>query len=233
MEIEMKRAVFSDFDGTLSDGYIAMEFLEFLHIKNLYSNNCYHTQMQLIEDFKNNQITYGDWICRWAEVWADGMKDQKADIIEKNAKEFYATFRKNIYKSSFDVMDEFGKKGFHKVIVSVGSYEVIVLAAAELGADYVFATRCEMIDGIYTGRLASDLHLMTGKADCIKRYAIDNDISLENSAAMGDSIHDASMLELVGFPVALNPSEELMSLAKKKGYAIRTYSNILEEIKKM
>ena len=226
-----KKGVFSDFDGTLSGGYASMEFLDYLFSRDMYSKEKYLKQMELVQGYKNKKVTYDGWIQGWAELWAQGLHGQKEEIIDQAAKDFFKGFEKNIYGSSFEMMKHLKLNNFQLVLVSVGAYEVAALACSNLNMDYTIATKCEKKNGIYTGKLSTNLHFPTGKADAIIKYAKDNGISLSKSYAMGDSIHDASMLEIVGKPITLNASPDLKLVAENKNWPMADYNNVLEYIK--
>ncbi|MBU4456618.1 MAG: HAD hydrolase family protein, partial [Nanoarchaeota archaeon] len=72
-----------------------------------------------------------------------------------------------------------------------------------------------------------------GKRKKIKNISDTKKIPLENCIAMGDSISDIEMLELVGIPIVLNPSLDLFDFTKEKKWTIFKHNNILEEIKKL
>jgi hypothetical protein len=55
-------------------------------------------------------------------------------------------------------------------------------------------------------------------------YAAAHDIDLAESVAYADSTSDLPMLEIVGFPVAVNPETRLASLARKRGYLVENFT---------
>ncbi len=58
----MKKAIFSDIDGTLSSGYISLEFLEFLHGKKLFSSIEFEKSLKMAQDYKNGSLSYMGWL---------------------------------------------------------------------------------------------------------------------------------------------------------------------------
>ncbi|MBI5064790.1 HAD family phosphatase [Candidatus Woesearchaeota archaeon] len=226
------KAVYSDFDGTLSDSDISMEFLNFLFENKLYSGKSYEEQMKLVKRFEERSISYEQWTDAWAVAWAQGLKGQEEEIINSASGDFYPSFRNNIYKSSFDLMKVFRDKNFYSVLVSVSAQEVINIAAQDLKMDDVIATRCETNGGIYTGRLLSNLHTLEGKEEAIRKYIFGTPLFLDLSVALGDTEHDAGMLSLVAHPVALNPSVSLDKIAKKNNWQRHTHETILDYVQR-
>ena len=226
----MKRYLFSDFDGTLSKGLSSMEFMEFLHARNLHSHEAYEKQMKLLEDYKKKTLSYNDWLPLWARFWAKGVMGQKEKEILSAAQEFYKDFRHNIYSSSYKVMSILKNKGYHLTLISVGAYEIIELASKDLGMDDTIATKLEIKNGLYADKIKTELHSLRGKAETLDKHHMS---SLKEFIAMGDSAHDISMLEKAAYPIALNPTKELKQIAQKRGWQIYTHKNIINYIKNL
>ena len=55
-------------------------------------------------------------------------------------------------------------------------------------------------------------------------------IALNDCFALGDTVHDIQILDMVAKPIALNPDFSLLSIAKEKGYLVADYNNILKKI---
>jgi phosphoserine phosphatase len=106
--------------------------------------------------------------------------------------------------------------------VSSSPEEVVRPLAGRIGVEDVLATRAEIRDGRYTGRL--DFYCYRDdKAEAIRRLAEEQGIDLERSFAYSDSVTDLPMLESVGNPVAVNPDRELRRLAQQRGWRIRDF----------
>ncbi|MBI4918491.1 hypothetical protein HY837_01065 [archaeon] len=228
---QLNKAVYSDFDGTLSKSDISLEFTDFLFENKLYSEKCYSEHSKLVENFKSGKISYVDWNKDWAFYWGEGLKGQKEDVIKNAAVDFYPQFRKNIYPSSFEIMQEFGNKKYHRVTISVSAYEVIRIASEDLQMDDALATKCEIIDGVYTGRVLTRLHLPGGKKETVIEYVNNTNLFLDQSVVLGDTRMDEGMMSIVGTAVALNPSEELRITAQEKKWYVRDHTNILEFVR--
>ena len=221
----MKRVLFSDFDGTLSQGQIGMEFLDYLHENDLHDRQCYQQQQSLVIDCKNGKISHNEWIDQWAYVWAEGLKGFDERRIADAAQNFYSGFKHNIYDSSFAIREHFN--GIGLVLISVGPYEVIDLASKDLDMGETIATKCEIKDSVYTGNILTGLHTPTGKAEALRDYAREHGTDLKCAIAFGDSAHDLSMLSVVGNPVVVNPSKELEKIANERNWPVRNKDNII------
>lgn len=228
-----KKVVFSDFYGTLSKEYISGEFLDFLHRNRLYPADYYAKQMQVIDDYVNQRISYNERIKKWASLWSQGLAGQRQDLVSQAAQEFYPSFRDDIYQVSFEIMREFGSKQYCRVIISAGAYEAVAMAGTDLGADHTLATKCEVKDGVYTGRLATRLHLPEGKEEAVIDFLNTNGFSLGDTIGMGDTEQDIYILEIVATPIALNPSELFKMYAKRRHWHVHDHESILPFVKKL
>ena len=58
------------------------------------------------------------------------------------------------------------------------------------------------------------------RAQAMMDYADLHDLDLRESVAYADSTSDLPMLDVVGFPVAVNPETRLAALARKRGWLV-------------
>lgn len=231
MKNDITKIAFCDFDGTLSKGFISMEFLDYVYKNKVYSKQNYKNQMDLYTQAQAKKISYEYWCKRWGEEWAAGLKNQTYSIIEKQAKEFFKQFKANIYNSSYPLMKSLKEAGYYIITVSVGAYDVVNLAASELKMNECYATKLEFKDETCTGKLITDIHIPGGKEKAIKKIIKEKNIPFKNCIALGDSASDMEMFELVKKPIALNPTPELLKIAQQKKIPYFNHENVLEGIK--
>jgi HAD superfamily hydrolase (TIGR01490 family) len=105
-------------------------------------------------------------------------------------------------------------------LVSASAIEIVQALADELGFAGAIATEAEVVDGVYTGRLARPFLHGIGKADAIAALAADEGYDLSLSFAYSDSHNDLPMLELVGIPVVINPDARLAAVAYSRGWPV-------------
>jgi HAD superfamily hydrolase (TIGR01490 family) len=127
-----------------------------------------------------------------------------------------------IYQEALDLIALHKGHGRKVFLVSSSPQEVVKPLAERLGADDVIATRAEIVDGKYTGRLEFYCY-REQKAEAIRESAEREGIDLAGSHAYSDSITDLPMLDAVGHPVAVNPDRELRKVAQQRGWRIRDF----------
>jgi HAD superfamily hydrolase (TIGR01490 family) len=119
----------------------------------------------------------------------------------------------------------------HQIVLQSGTLEPLARAAAqamavELGLRgitvkiRVCATRLEGMDGKWTGRILGEAMFGEAKARAAKQLAEDLQLDLERCYAYGDSLNDRWLLAMVGNPAAVNPSNDLASLAQTFGWPV-------------
>jgi HAD superfamily hydrolase (TIGR01490 family) len=128
----------------------------------------------------------------------------------------------SVYAEALALMKEHRAAGRDVVIVSASGVEVVEPIAQMLGADHVIATRMEIVDGRYTGEVAS-YNFGEHKAESISELAAERDYDLAECYAYSDSETDAPMLDLVGHGYVVNPDRSLRRKAAEHGWQTLTF----------
>lgn len=120
-----------------------------------------------------------------------------------------------VYAESLSLVERHRRRGEPVYIVSATLQEIVEAIADDLGFDGALGTRCEVVDGRYTGKAIRALHA-ENKAAAIRELPYD----LAASTAYSDSHTDLPFLEAVGNPVAVNPDKRLRRIATERGWPI-------------
>jgi HAD superfamily hydrolase (TIGR01490 family) len=142
--------------------------------------------------------------------------DQVREIV---AETLHTVVDPIVYDEAVNLITSHRQSGRDVVIVSASGTEVVDPIGEMLGADRTLATELEVVDGRYTGEMARYMY-GPEKARAIQQLADQHGYDLSISYAYSDSITDAPMLELVGFPAAVNPDKELRKLAQSRDWPI-------------
>jgi HAD superfamily hydrolase (TIGR01490 family) len=128
-----------------------------------------------------------------------------------------------IYAEALELIEEHRNAGRKTVIISSSPIETVEPLGEYLDVDAVIATLARLDDeGRYTGDLefyAYGPH----KAEAIREMAVTEGIDLARSYAYSDSITDLPMLELVGYPVVVNPDRDLQRIAREREWEVREF----------
>ncbi len=131
-----------------------------------------------------------------------------------------------VYAEPLELAERHQERGERVYIVSAALQEIVDALALELGFDGAIGSRCEVVDGVYTGRSLRAAH-GEGKAAATRELAEREGIDLAVSTAYSDSHTDIPFLEVVGNPVAVNPDRELRRAAAERGWPTLEFSELL------
>ena len=106
--------------------------------------------------------------------------------------------------------------------VRLATLDLFTTPLAEL-FDEVVASRMSARDGVLTGYLALPPLVDEARAQWLKDYANRRGLDLSRSHGYGDSISDASWLQLLGRPVAVNPDLPLYRTASRLHWPIEDW----------
>lgn len=127
-----------------------------------------------------------------------------------------------VYDEAVSLIEMHHAAGRDVIIVSTSGAEMVEPIGAMLGADHVVATRMEVADGKYTGKIRFYAYA-ENKAKAINDLARKRGYDLPNCYAYSDSVTDVTMLEAVGNPFAVNPDKELRKIAKERDWPILVF----------
>jgi phosphoserine phosphatase len=103
--------------------------------------------------------------------------------------------------------------GGKAAVVSGGFHEVLDPVAEALGLDYWRANRLEVVDGVLTGSLVGRVIDGQAKADTLQEWALESDIPLRQTVAVGDGANDLTMMALAGLSVGFDAKAPVRDLA--------------------
>jgi len=218
-------AVF-DFDGTLRQGHITQTFMDELYKNHLFNEQEYAFQKEIFNQSCTSQLSYNEWLDKWAISWGKAFKGFHQKDILSIAGEVYKKHKNDLYYSSKELIKFFNDKNYKTLIISGGACEVIELFSKYLGVNHSISTKLEIVNGKYTGKMLSKIHTSEGKAIALNAFLSKNGIN-QPVFVFGDSAGDLAILNQAANPITLNADKELKLIALKKDWPIKTYKNIM------
>ncbi len=129
-----------------------------------------------------------------------------------------------LYKEAIEEIENHQAAGRKVWLVSASPEEIVKPLGRYIGVDGVIASRAQVDEnGTYTGEMERYC-FADFKAQAIKELAEEENLDLSECYSYSDSYTDMPMLNLVGFPVAVNPDRSLLKAAKENGWEVRHYS---------
>lgn len=105
-------------------------------------------------------------------------------------------------KNAKELVAELHARGYKVGLVSGGFHETVDCLAAEAGIDYVKANHLEIKNGLLTGRTWGDIVTKEVKLQKLKDWAVENELVLSQTIAMGDGANDLPMIHEAGIGIA-------------------------------
>jgi HAD superfamily hydrolase (TIGR01490 family) len=127
-----------------------------------------------------------------------------------------------VYAEATALIERHRSAGEEIVVLSASGLEVVEPIADMVGADRCLATRMEVADGRYTGRISYYCY-GEEKARAAAGIAAERGCELADCHAYTDSITDLPLLEAVGHPTVVNPDRELRRVAQERGWPVRSF----------
>jgi HAD superfamily hydrolase (TIGR01490 family) len=144
--------------------------------------------------------------------------------IESYAREFCQTeMIGKVSQQGRTKLDAHRQAGHHLILVTGAPDFLIQPLATFLDVPTVFAAKLEERDSVYTGALIPPLPYGSGKRKLILAHAREMSLDLTSSYAYGDSPGDHDLLELVGYPLVVNPIRGMGRTAQRRGWPIVTW----------
>lgn len=109
----------------------------------------------------------------------------------------------------------------HTLLLATASNSFLAEPIASLlGIQQVVSTRCELVEGVPSGKLIGETAFREGKVAAVQNWVEAHGASLTGSWGYSDSHNDLPFLRLVEHPVAVTPDARLRRVARQNGWPI-------------
>ena len=98
-------------------------------------------------------------------------------------------------------------------LVSGGFVNIMQPIVDELKIDYFRANTLEVVDGVLTGNILGSIVDRAAKAQALTEFALDAQVAIENTVAIGDGANDLDMMALAGLSIAFNAKPVVIEAA--------------------
>ncbi|MFT7517892.1 MAG: HAD superfamily hydrolase (TIGR01490 family) [Kiritimatiellia bacterium] len=194
----------------------------------------------LRHEFNAGRVTWSDlaravwWFARYRTGSADGLDTafDKAvaayngipheELAEIAQRFFETSVQSRLRPGAQQALDRHRQAGDRIVLASSTTQYLAHSAAKEWDLDPGVHTKLEVIDGVLTGKIAS-MAIGDHKRARVVEWAQAERVDLSEAYFYTDSGTDASLMRLVGHPVAVNPDRSLDKLARELGWPIEEW----------
>ena len=213
----MGLAIF-DLDNTLLAGDSDYLWGKFLVDKNRVDADLYE---------RENQRFYDEYVAGKLDIFeflAFSLKPlteiAPAQLASLHAEFMQQCIRPIITDASRKLIAKHRNQGDTLLIITATNRFITAPIADELGMDDILATDPEIKNGRYTGQVAGTPCFQEGKVERLNTWLAKTGKNLAESWFYSDSHNDLPLLELVKYPVAVDPDETLANHAELKGWPV-------------
>ena len=118
------------------------------------------------------------------------------------------------------LVDEHRLAGDTLLIITATNRFITEPIAREFGIENLLATEPEILNGRYTGKVAGTPCFQQGKVVRLNEWLRDTGNTLRGSCFYSDSHNDLPLLRMVDRPIAVNPDNELKTVATRAGWKV-------------
>lgn len=164
------------------------------------------------------------------KVFLDFCKGSFLQDVKKNCSYIWNNECKNyILEDPKKLFDKHKKDGAITIIAEPGMKELYVDLSRAHSFDHICSSELEIKDGKVTGKLIGDPCSGLGKYNKVKDLIeVKLGGSLKDAIFYANSHNDIPLLDQVGKAVAINPDPKLERYAKKKGWEILKFKEIIK-----
>jgi len=183
------KLVIFDLDGTLTR---ERSIWEYIHVQ---LGKWYGFAEEYQNQFLAGKISYEEFCERDAEVWK-GMKVEEMMKIVKTVP---------FHPGTEELISHLKQRGLKLSMVSSGLSVLSDWVHQKFGFDYSVSNDLLHENGVLSGKVRIQVHY-DKKAEWVERIMKQFDIKPEEVIAIGDSLGDVDMFQMVGFSIAFNSS---------------------------
>lgn len=126
-------------------------------------------------------------------------------------------YKQQVYRYTRQLAKDLQEKGYVLLAISGSHQELVEHICQQYGFNDCIGTRYAQANGRFTGESTVGSH---DKQAALQQLIDKHNLTLKGSYAIGDSLSDAAMLQMVENPIAFNPDKQLFDRAQAAGWDI-------------
>lgn len=211
-----KCAAFFDIDGTISrEGLISEMFKKMIRYELIADSEWYKEVKPAFTKWDKRLGDYDIYLQKMVDIYSDTVKNTNSFHIAYIARKVIEQKGDRVYTYSRERIKWHKEQGHIVIAISGSPVELVREMSEKYGMDDYRGTIYEIeSNGRYNGNIIP-MWDSKSKHKAVLEMAEKHNIELSNSYAYGDTSGDFSMLKLVGNPIAINPTKELIIKLKK------------------
>jgi putative phosphoserine phosphatase/1-acylglycerol-3-phosphate O-acyltransferase len=213
---------FFDFDGTIISGYSAIAFFQEQLKRGHMSPRDVVELMSVMASFGIGILGFPALMLAASQFLRGVREDSYAEFGEEVFKSHIA---RQIYPETRALVKAHLQKGHTVAIISSATPYQVEPAARDLKIDNVLCTYLQVENGEFTGAVIRPICFGPGKVLAAESLSEKYGADLDKSFFYSDSTDDIELLERVGNPRPLNPSNKLQAISERRGWPVRRFAS--------
>jgi putative phosphoserine phosphatase/1-acylglycerol-3-phosphate O-acyltransferase len=213
---------FFDFDGTIISGYSAVAFFQEQLKRGHMSPRDVVELISVMASFGIGILGFPALMLAASQFLRGVREDSYAEFGEEVFKSHIA---RQIYPETRALVKAHLQKGHTVAIISSATPYQVEPAARDLKIENVLCTYLQVEDGEFTGAVVRPICFGPGKVLAAESLSQKFGADLDKSFFYSDSTDDIELLERVGNPRPLNPSNKLQAISERRGWPVRRFAS--------
>lgn len=207
-----RSAAFFDIDGTISrEGMISEMFKKMIKYELIDNSKWYKEVEPAFTRWDKRVGDYDDYLQKMVDIYTETIGSTDPFHIAYIARRVIEQKGDRVYTYSRERIKWHKEQGHLVIAISGSPVELVREMSAKYGMDDYRGTVYRIgSDGLYNGDIVP-MWDAESKHNAVLQLAQEYGIDLAESYAYGDTNGDFSMLRLVGNPIAVNPTRELLT----------------------
>jgi HAD superfamily hydrolase (TIGR01490 family) len=220
MKEKVQKVAIFDVDGTIFRSSLLIELVEALIADGHFPAE---TRLSYEKEFHNwldRQDSYEKYIDALVVAFTKNIKGVPYKDFMDTSEKMLKEKKNRVYRYTRDLVKDLKKRGYFLLAISQSPKGVLDQFCKSLGFDKVYGRLYELgPTDCFTGAV-TDEHLISNKANIVRRAIEKENLTLENSIIVGDTDGDIPMLEMAEEAICFNPNAKLYRYAKLNGWTI-------------
>lgn len=217
----MQKVAFFDIDGTVFRSSLLIELVNALILEGVFPEEAEEYFREAREKWSNREGEYKAYVDAVVETFEEHIRGVHYGELADIGRQVVARKRLHVYRYTRDLITNLKADNYYLVAISHSPKTVLDDFCLQYGFDKVYGRLYEIgPQDRFTGVVTNE-HLINNKANIAKRvFSHNENLTNEDSLAVGDTENDIPLLEMVKFPICFNPNEVLYNYAKRMKWEV-------------
>lgn len=217
--MSQRRFAVFDIDGTLIRWQLYHAVVDQLAGQGLIDQNKYQAMLDARMVWKRREFpeSFKAYEATVIDAYESALTELPVAKFNTIAEATARKYKTQVYRYTRDLVRDLKEKGYVLLAISGSHQELVEQICAQYGFDDCVGTQYEQRKGRFTGEKTIGSH---NKQAALYTLIEKHDLTLDESYAVGDSLSDATMLEMVTHPIAFNPDQQLFDRAQAEGWDV-------------